>query len=80
MIKLFWFISFYILGTFYLVEWFFARSKCKENDKWLMFTPFWFFITKSFDETGKAICRRVQIYFAIAFVLILIWKLGYIDW
>lgn len=80
MIKFTWFISFYILGALYLIDWYSAQSKCKKNDKWLLFTPFWFFFPDKFGDSGKDLCKRVKIYFVIAIVLFLVWKLGYVDW
>ena len=61
-----WTVLYYILGTMYLVDWIIAQGKCEKKDKWLLFTPFWFFYPKLFGDKGKAICRRVQIYFALA--------------
>ena len=73
-----WVTLFYLLGSLYLVDWFLAQSRIPKNEKWLMFTPIWFFFPKSFGENGKRICTRVQIYFLAAIILFTIWKLGFV--
>jgi hypothetical protein len=65
-----WVVAFYVLGTLYLLDWFWAQGKCKPNDKWLMFTPFWPFAAKSFDPDAKGSLKRAKIYMILVVVLI----------
>ena len=51
-----WYFVFGVLGIAYIISWFNASNHC--NNKWVMLTPFWVLMNKSFDEEGARVCKR----------------------
>ena len=57
----------YLLGAAYFVEWAIASGKCKE--KWIMLTPFWFFMSSSFEPGAEGNRTRALVYIVIGLIL-----------
>ncbi len=74
-----WVVLFYLLGILYVIDWFKAQKRCKKDQMWLMFTPFWFFFPNSLEYDAKRLCRRVQVYFLLAAILFIVWVLGFVN-
>lgn len=74
-----WTIMFYFIGSLYLIDWFIAQNKCKSHDKWLMFTPFWPFVPKSFEPDAVNVLKRARVYIIFCAILIFVWKMGIIN-
>jgi len=79
MIFALWVAAFYVLGIFYLIDWFLAQNKCHQQYKWLMFTPAWPFLPSRFDDSAHGSLRRVRFYFGLALLLAALWLLGLVE-